>query len=95
MKAPEPIQSRFEGGLQIFGEKSEQFSPSSTWAAPHRKLVSTQKKSLFILNLIKAYEAIVILRVKVKRQLGCKANRRIVSSQEIVSEQCSLQVCVW
>ena len=52
------------------------------------------KKSLFILNLIKAYEALVILHVEVKKQLDCKANRKIESSQETVSEQCSLQVSV-
>jgi hypothetical protein len=85
----------FEGGLQIFGEKAEKFSPSSTWAAPHRKLVPTQKNSLFILNLIKAYEDIVFLHVKVKKQLDCKANRNIESSQGTVLEQCSLQVWVW
>jgi len=35
----------------------------------------------------------LILRVKVKKQLDCKANRKIESCQEIVSEQCSLQEC--
>ena len=35
----------------------------------------------------------MILRVKVKKQLDCKANRKIESGQEIVSEQCSLQEC--
>ena len=43
--------------------------------------------------MIKAYEAILILRVKIKKQLDCKANRKIESGQEIVSEQCSLQEC--
>jgi len=41
----------------------------------------------------KAYEAIVILIVKVKKKLDCKANRKIESGQEIVSEKCSLQEC--
>jgi len=35
----------------------------------------------------------VILRVKVKKQLDCKAKRKIESGQEIVSEQWSLQEC--
>jgi len=35
----------------------------------------------------------VILIVKVKKKLDCKANRKIESGQEIISELCSLQVC--
>jgi len=45
---------------------------------------------LLILNLIKAYEAIVILRVKVNKQLDGKANGIIESCQEIISELCSI-----
>jgi len=40
--------------------------------------------------LIKAYEAIVILRVKVNKQLDGKANGIIESCQEIISELCSI-----
>jgi UDP-2,3-diacylglucosamine pyrophosphatase LpxH len=53
---------------------------------------------LLILNLIKAYEAIVILRVKVNKQLDGKANGIIESCQEIISELCSILErgdCAW
>ena len=51
------------------------------------------RKVIINFNLIKAYEAIVILRVKVKKQLDGKANKIIESCQEIISELCSLQEC--
>ena len=41
--------------------------------------LNISKKSLLILNLIKAYEAIVILIVKVNKKLDCKANSKIES----------------
>jgi len=37
----------------------------------------------------------VILSVKVEKQLDRKANRKIESGQEIISELCSLQVWTW
>jgi len=37
----------------------------------------------------------VILIVKVKKKLDRKANRKIESGQEIISELCSLQIWAW